>query len=274
MNATFVGSNRGAIRSAYGEKVDITGQLTAPGGKPVAGAKLSVLMQDKMVGAKMIPAGEIVIDANSRFRYVTTAVRSRTIRFAYRTHLEDTAFAQTTDISLGVIAKVSLKTNKGSLRNGQTVRFSGTIAGAPVNASKAVELQVKKGKRWMTFRTTRLRRAVQRELPVHGYARPSHLHVPRPRAPGGRLPVPDRRLPRGPRSRCVASTTHIAHEPPADHLRSAASQPVRAGQLAVSSRHVSPTAASMRCVRRTAAGRRATRASDTGARHGSIAFAR
>jgi hypothetical protein len=157
IKATFVGSNTGVIRSPYGKRVLITGRLVAPGGKPIVGAKVTVLQQDKMVGARMIPAAEVVTDAAGRFRYVTTAVRSRTIRFAYRAHLEDLSFAQTTDISLGVIAKISLTTNRRSLRNGQSVVFRGTVAGAPHNARKVVELQVRKGSSWMTFRTTRLR---------------------------------------------------------------------------------------------------------------------
>ena len=43
------------------------------------------------------------------------------------------------------------------MRNGQTVRFRGSIAGAPAGSRKVVELQVRKGKAWMTFRSTRLR---------------------------------------------------------------------------------------------------------------------
>jgi DUF971 family protein len=158
IRATFIGSAAGVIRSAYGKKVAVTGRLVTPDGKPITGAKVSVLMQDKMVGAKMIPAGEVVTDGDGRFRFVTTATRSRTIRFAYRAHVEDTAFAQTTDVSLGVIAKISLGTSRTSLRNGQTVVFRGSVAGAPANARKVVELQVRKGNGWMTFRTTRLRK--------------------------------------------------------------------------------------------------------------------
>jgi hypothetical protein len=105
----------------------------------------------------MIPAGEVITDRDGTFRYVTTAQRSRTVRFGYRANLQDVDFAQTTDISLGVIAKLAFKTNKTSLRNGQTVRFSGSVAGAPSNARKVVELQVKKASGWMTFRSTRLR---------------------------------------------------------------------------------------------------------------------
>jgi hypothetical protein len=157
MRATFIGSGSRSIRSAYGKKVAVTGRLLTPGGRPITGARVSVLMQDKMVGARMTPAGEVVTDGTGSFRFVTTAVRSRTIRFAYRAHLEDASFAQTTDVSLGVVAKLSLTTSRRALRNGQSVVFRGTVAGAPRNARKVVELQVRKGDSWMTFRSTRLR---------------------------------------------------------------------------------------------------------------------
>jgi hypothetical protein len=112
--------------------------------------------QDKQVGAALFASGEVTTDAAGKFTYTTTAVRSRTIRFAYRTHVEDATFASTTDISLQVVAKISLGVSKHSLRNGQTVTFKGSVAGAPANARKVVELQVKKGSKWMTFKTARL----------------------------------------------------------------------------------------------------------------------
>lgn len=157
LRAAFASSRRGVIKSTYGKKVLITGQLLAPGGQPITGARLSVMQQEKMLGATMAPAGQVTTDRQGKFRYVTTARRSTTVRFGYRTHLQDTDFSETTDISLGVIAKVALTPNKRSLRNGQTVRFLGTLAGAPRGSRKVVELQVKKGRRWMTFRSTRLR---------------------------------------------------------------------------------------------------------------------
>jgi hypothetical protein len=98
-----------------------------------------------------------VTNSDGKFVYTTTAVRSRTIRFGYRAHLEDTAFSSTTDISLGVIARLTLSASPSSLRNGKAVVFRGSVAGAPASARKVIELQVKKGSRWMTFRSTRLR---------------------------------------------------------------------------------------------------------------------
>lgn len=157
MRATFAESSRGVVTSRYGKKVLITGQLKRPDGTPIAGAKLHVLHQDKTFGAPMVPAAEITTDAAGTFRHVTTADRSRTIRIGYRARHADTEFAKTTDIALGVIARVGLTTDRASLRNGQTVRFRGSVAGAPQGSRKVVELQVRKGKGWMTFRSTRLR---------------------------------------------------------------------------------------------------------------------
>jgi hypothetical protein len=88
---------------------------------------------------------------------VTRATASKTIRFAYRAHVEDTTFAQTTDVGLGVVASVALRPSSRSLRNGRSVVFRGTVAGAPKSSRKVVELQVRKGASWMTFRSTRLR---------------------------------------------------------------------------------------------------------------------
>src|SRR3954451_1716039 len=157
VRASFSTTHGRTIRSAYGRKVLVTGQVVAPSGAPIAGARVSVMQQDKIPGAPMVAAGEVVTDAGGKFAYVTTAVRSRSLRFGYRAHVEDTAFATTTDVGLAVVAKLSLTTNRKALRNGQSVVFRGGVAGAPPKVRKVVELQVRKGSRWMTFRSTRLR---------------------------------------------------------------------------------------------------------------------
>jgi hypothetical protein len=157
MKATFASSRRGVITSRHGRQVLVTGVLKGPDGKPIGGAKLHVLHQDKTVGAPMVAVAEVVTDADGTFRHVTTAERSRTIRIAYRARLADTDFAETTDIALSVVASVGLRVDRTALRNGQSVRFSGSIPGAPAGSRKVVELQVKKGNGWMTFRSTRLR---------------------------------------------------------------------------------------------------------------------
>jgi hypothetical protein len=157
LRASFSATHARTIRSAYGKRVLITGQLVAPSGTPITGARVAVMQQDKIPGAPLVVAGQVVTDGAGRFAYVTTAVRSRSFRFGYRAHLEDTAFASTTDVGLAVTARLTLATNRTALRNGQSVVFRGSVAGAPAKARKVIELQVRKGSRWMTFRSTRLR---------------------------------------------------------------------------------------------------------------------
>jgi hypothetical protein len=53
--------------------------------------------------------------------------------------------------TVGGTAALRITTHRRSRRRPDAV------AGAPANARKVIELQVKKGARWMTFRTTRLR---------------------------------------------------------------------------------------------------------------------
>src|SRR4051794_1727098 len=157
LRASFSATHSRTIRSAYAKKMLITGQLAAPSGAPIAGARVSVMQQDKIPGAPLTAVGQVVTDGGGRFVYVTTAVRSRSLRFGYRTPLEGAHFSPTTDVGPAVIAKLTLATNHRSLRNGQAVVFRGSGAGAPPQVRKVVELQVKKGSRWMTFRSTRLR---------------------------------------------------------------------------------------------------------------------
>jgi hypothetical protein len=157
VRATFAGTRRGVATSRFGKQVLIVGQLKRPDGKPIAGATLHVLHQDKTVGASMTIVAEVTTDAQGTFRHVTTAERSRTIRIGYRARHADGAFAHSTDVGLSVIAPVRLSTDRRTLRNGQAVRFRGSIPGAPRGSRKVVELQVRKGRNWMTFRSTRLR---------------------------------------------------------------------------------------------------------------------
>jgi len=145
------------LRVRYGPRVVVSGELRAPSGRPVAGARVEVLGRVKVPGARMTAIGHVTTDAQGGFRYVAPAGPSRTLRFAYRAQLEDTGFASQEDVELEVVAAPSLSVSRSLLRNGQAVRFTGRVPGAPAGSSKVVELQVRKGSGWMTFRSTRLR---------------------------------------------------------------------------------------------------------------------
>src|SRR4051812_2620100 len=73
LRASFSATHSRTIRSAYAKKVLITGQLAAPSGASIAGARVSVMQQDKIPGAPLTAVGQVVTDGGGRFVYVTTA---------------------------------------------------------------------------------------------------------------------------------------------------------------------------------------------------------
>lgn len=146
------------VKVRYGTPVAIEGTLSDPSGRPIRSAELTVLAQGLTRGARLTPVGRAVTDERGRYRYLAPPGPGRTVRVAYRVHLNDTTFVAASDVEIQVIPQVSLATDKRVLRNKQAVVFRGTIAGAPADARKVVEMQAKVGKRWMTFSTTRLNR--------------------------------------------------------------------------------------------------------------------
>ena len=56
-----------------------------------------------------------------------------------------------------VKAPISIKTNRARTRNGRTVRFTGSIPGAPADARTRVDLQAWAG-RWIPFANATVRR--------------------------------------------------------------------------------------------------------------------
>jgi len=157
VTATFASSRSRSMKVPYGRRVVVSGTLLTPAGRPIAGARLDVHQRAKLPGATMAPLGhEVTTDARGAFRYVAGVGVSRTIRFGYKATLEDTAFSAQQDVELGVVAGVSLRTDRKALRNGQTLRFTGRVLGVSAGTRKVVELQVRKGRSWMTFRSTRM----------------------------------------------------------------------------------------------------------------------
>ena len=200
MRAAFAASRRGVVTSRYGKKVLITGQLKRPDGTPIAGAKLHVLHQDKTFGAAMVPAAEITTDATGTFRHVTTADRLWTSCIGYRARHADTEFAETTDIALGVIARVGLDDRPrvaaqradGEVPRQRRGRTAGVPEGRRAAGAQGQELDdvpLDAPAQWL----------VQRGLRVHADRREGEVRVPRTCARGGGLPVQHGRVQAGSR---------------------------------------------------------------------------
>lgn len=157
--ARFTANQQRTVTAPYGRRVPITGTLTAPSGEPIGHAQVSVFTQTAMVGSPLVEQGKVVSDAAGRFTYTAPAGPSRRVRFGYRAYLGDTDFAQTADVDLQVVGKLDVRPSARRLRNGQTLGFRGKVHGVPAGSRKLVELQVRRGRGWMTFATTRSGRA-------------------------------------------------------------------------------------------------------------------
>lgn len=147
------GSKR-TIRVRYGRRVTLTGQLLLPTGQPVVGAIVDVLSQTRVRGSALRHVTTVRTDSSGRFRYVAPAGPSRLIRFGYRAHLGDTAFSDTTDVHLRVVARVTLKLSSKRLRNGAALSYAGRLSG-PYVARRLVELQVRTERGWRVVAVVR-----------------------------------------------------------------------------------------------------------------------
>lgn len=141
----------------YGRTGHSTITLRDENGRPIGGASIMVLQRMSVPGAAFVAAhSPVTTDADGHVRYLIEPRYSRTLRFAYRSHLGDAAFSAVRDVGVTVLSKTSLRTDKSFLHNGQTVRFVGALRSRPVpRAGVVIDLQARVGRRWQTFNSLR-----------------------------------------------------------------------------------------------------------------------
>jgi hypothetical protein len=144
----------------FGKRVPISGRLFGLDGAPVSGATLSVQVQTAIPGASMADAAQVVTGRDGRFKYLAPAGPSRVVRFGYRSHSADTAFADTTDVRLLVAAGVTMKATPTKVHNRHATLFTGRLLGKPIpKRGVVVDLQVFFRKQWRTFAAPRTNKA-------------------------------------------------------------------------------------------------------------------
>ena len=157
LSAIFSDNRSRTITTRYGRVRHVAGTLLTASGAPIAGAQLSVTSETLAMGAAPVAAGTVTTDAAGRFRFAIPVGASRRIRIAYKWFRESAQHTHTTTVTVNVLPRVTMKADRRRLRNGQSVRFAGRVAGAPRGARKVVELQARVGRAWQTFGTARLR---------------------------------------------------------------------------------------------------------------------
>lgn len=153
------GSSTRSVR--YGKPTMLKGKLLNENGRAIVGAAITVSERAFIPrvgfaeGSSMTPVGTIVTRADGAFAYTAKVGASRTVQFGYKAFEDAGEFARTTDVTLLVSGKTTLKSNKRAVRNGQSVRFLGTVATPAPASGVQIDLQARTSRGWMTFKTTR-----------------------------------------------------------------------------------------------------------------------
>ena len=144
---------RSRIDASYGRAVRLRGKLAGPDGNPVADAEVLVYTQTLRPGAAVRLVATLKTSRRGGFSYRAPTGPSRLVRFRYTGTA--TVRTATKDVRFLVHAHSTLRANRRSVVNGETVRFRGRLKGRGIpRTGKLIELQVLLRGRLRTFATT------------------------------------------------------------------------------------------------------------------------
>ncbi len=156
IHLTHVNSKRTFVTSRlirYGSRATLRGVLRDPAGDPIPNAAVDVLLQTERKNSRLRKVTSRTTDANGRFEYRTNPGPSRLVRVGYDRNSANSTYAFTHDVKVRTKSGVTLHASRSRLRNGQGVRFYGTIRGN--RQRKVLEVQVRKPGGWDTIASVR-----------------------------------------------------------------------------------------------------------------------
>jgi hypothetical protein len=132
---------------------ELSGTLRGRSGRPLAGAAINVFEQPR-TGGGFRETASLRTNASGKFTHVLRAGPSRTVSVRYAgSALIKPAME---NIAIRVPARTTIRANRRSLRNGQSVRLGGRLRGGPVpDGGKLIDLQAFYRGQWRTFATPR-----------------------------------------------------------------------------------------------------------------------
>jgi hypothetical protein len=137
-------------RVRLGRRVEISGELKTRTGHVIAGGAVQILQRSATTPER--PLATLQTDEHGRWTYLARATRTSVLRVVHAGTA--TTLPSQREVKLLVPAVSTIAADPHRLRNGQTVRFTGTVASRPVPAAgKLVELQVVLSGHWQTFET-------------------------------------------------------------------------------------------------------------------------
>ncbi len=156
LTARWTSTAKATRTSGYGQADRVTGRLTALGGVPISGASIDVFQTPAEQGAQARlsdtgvrtgPTGEWTLT-------LPRDVSSSVLRFAYRSHVNDTIPAATATLTLRVHAGIALRIVPRVTSVGRKIFFSGMLHGTPIpQGGKQLVLEASSGGEWIQFNT-------------------------------------------------------------------------------------------------------------------------
>ncbi|UTI66133.1 Ig-like domain repeat protein [Paraconexibacter antarcticus] len=142
-----------AAYAGYGRLVRVRGRLTTPEGNPMQGVPVQAYSRVRDATSPPRLIATVTTSKTGRFSFLVRRGPSRSIQIRYAGAAQIRSATQ--QVILNVRAATSIRPDRHSFVNGETVRFTGRVrTGRIPEKGKLVALEVLVRGRWRTFATT------------------------------------------------------------------------------------------------------------------------
>jgi hypothetical protein len=154
LTARWKGTSKATRTSRYAQADRVTGRLTTSTGAPISGALLDVTTTAAQEDARTASLASVRTGPTGAWILtLPRSVASSAVRFAYRSHVNDTIPVATATLTLRVHAGIALRIVPRITSAGHRIVFTGTLHGAQVpSGGKQLVLEASSGGEWIQFR--------------------------------------------------------------------------------------------------------------------------
>lgn len=158
LSVHWAGTAKASVLGGFDRGRTLSGRLTTASGAPIAGAQIDLRATPAYSGARPVAMASPRTDANGGFALAVPAgTSSRTLRFAYRAHLDDAEPAATRTLRLSTRAGIVLHVTPHTAAAGRSIFFRGLLRGGPIpRGGKQLVLEARSpGSGWIEFEVIR-----------------------------------------------------------------------------------------------------------------------
>ncbi|MFI4991710.1 MAG: hypothetical protein ACHQHO_12470 [Solirubrobacterales bacterium] len=158
LSVRWTATAKASVRGGFDRARRLSGRLTTVGGEPISGATIDVRATPSYAGARPVTMASPRTDGHGDFGVnVPAGTSSRTLRFAYRAHLDDTQPVATGSLRLVTRAGIALRVSPHTASAGSSIFFRGRLRGGPIpSGGKQLVLEARSpGSGWIEFKVIR-----------------------------------------------------------------------------------------------------------------------